>query len=65
MSVGSLARYTTVLGLSVPDAIVAHGTDQYGPVTILRVTSTARGQKMYRKGDVLTVSADSIGLTVR
>lgn len=65
MSAGSLARYTTILGLSVPVAIVAHGTDQYGPVTILRVTSTARGQRAYRKGDVLTVTRDTDALTVR
>jgi hypothetical protein len=65
MSVGTLARYATVSGLSVPVSVVANGRDKYGPVTVLRVTSTARGQRAYRKGDVFTVSADSVGLSVR
>lgn len=65
MSNGSLARYTTVLGLSVPVMIIARGSDKYGPVFIARVTSTPRGQRAYRKNDVITVSADSTGLAVR
>lgn len=65
MSNGSLARYTTILGLSVPVMIIARGTDQYGPVMIVRVTSTPAKQRAYRKGEILTVSADTAALTSR
>lgn len=65
MSVNTLARYATIAGLSVPVVVTHKGTDKYGPVLVVKVTSTPKGQKIYRKGDVLTLSADTAALSVR
>lgn len=65
MAVNTLARYTTIAGLSVPVVVTHKGTDKYGPVLVVKVTSTPRGQRTYRKGDILTVNATTDALSVR
>jgi hypothetical protein len=65
MSVNDKARYAALSGLSVPVVVTHKGRDKYGDVLILRVTSTPRGQRTYRQGDVLVVSADSVALSGR
>ena len=65
MSVNTKARYAALSGLSVPVVVTHKGHDKYGAVLVLKVTSTPRGQRTYRQGDVLVVGADSVALSVR
>lgn len=64
MSAGSLARYATIAGLSLAVKVVATGHDKFGPVIVLKVTGAPKGSA-YRRNEVFTVSADSIGISGR
>ncbi len=65
MTAQTKARYAALSGLSVPVVVVANGRDKYGPVTVLRVTSTPKGQRAYRQGMTLVVDASTTALTAR
>jgi hypothetical protein len=64
MTAGTLARYTTVQGIILSVKAIITGRDQYGPVTVLRITGAPKGSA-YKRGEIITVSADSTGLALR
>lgn len=64
MSAGTLARYTPIYGPRVPVKVIGKGTDRYGAVIIVRVTSKPTGSP-YRKGETLTLTLGTDALSAR